>query len=378
MNKATLVLASTLACDVILKRVGLGGPSFTMRVALDTNALYTTRAGAARYVRGLQNGFNEIETSEVTISPLAWPVANFEYAQPQRLLKTAWRELIWARGPAKRRLRTMDTDLLHSTALSLIPHPPCREVVTLHDLALMRQPERFRPWQRRSGLALLKRVAQADHVIAVSQFTADEAMTLLELPAKKVTVVPHGVTLAQQESLPSDIPAEFFLFVGSLEPGKNLELLRQIWLVGEESGKRLPSLIIVGSRWEGVAAEGTAPADWHFLGYQDDEVLLALYRRAQALLFPSFYEGFGLPVLEAMSAGCPVICGSVASLPEVGGDAVRYAELNVAKFSAAIHELLSDDETRRALREAGRMRAERFNWKTCAQETLAVYRSTLK
>ncbi len=349
-----------------------------MRVALDTNALYTTRAGVSRYLRGLQSGFNEIEAAGVTISPLAWPVKNFDYTQPQRMLKTAWRELIWARGPAKRHLREMGADLLHSTALSLITRPPCREVVTLHDLALMRQPERFRPWQLRSGLARLRRVAQADHVIAVSQFTADEAMALLELPANKITVVHHGVTLAEQESLPADLLSEFFLFVGSLEPGKNLELLRQVWLAAEESGKRLPPLVIVGARWEGVAAEGSAPSDWHFLGYQDDEVLLALYRRAQALLFPSFYEGFGLPVLEAMAAGCPVICGSVASLPEVGEDAVRYAELSVTDFLAAIRELLSDDEKRRVLVEAGQKRAEKFDWKSCARDTLAVYRSTMK
>ncbi len=350
---------------------------FFMRVALDTHALYTTRAGVARYVRGLQSGLNEIETTDAIISPLAWAVENFDYAQPQRMLKTAWRELIWAYGPAKRRLREMRADLLHSTALSLIHRPPCREVVTLHDLALMRQPERFRPWQRRSGLARLRRVAQADHVIAVSQFTADEAMAWLELSATNISVVHHGVTLANQESLPADLPSEFLLFVGSLEPGKNLELLRQVWIAAQESGKRLPHLIIVGARWAGVAAEGSAPDDWHFLGYQDDEVLLALYRRAQALLFPSFYEGFGLPVLEAMAAGCPVICGHVASLPEVGGDAVCYAELNETDFSAAIRGVLSDAGSREVLREAGQKQAGKFNWKSCASETLAVYRSTL-
>lgn len=348
-----------------------------MRVALDTNALYTTRAGVARYVRGLQDGLNEIESPSMTISPLVWPVENYDYVQPQRMLKTAYRELIWSRGPAKRCLREMRADLLHSTALSLIKHPPCREVVTLHDLALIRQPERFRSWQRRSGLARLRRVAQADHVIAVSQFTADEAMRLLDVSSRKITVVLHGVTLAKEEILPPDLPSEFFLFVGSLEPGKNLGLLRKIWLAAEESGKRLPPLLIVGARWEGVAAEGRAPADWHFLGYQNDEVLLALYRRAQALLFPSFYEGFGFPVLEAMAAGCPVICGAVASLPEVGGDAVRYAALDGAEFSRAMRELLSDDESRRALSHAGQIQAERFKWKWCARDTLAVYHSTL-
>lgn len=348
-----------------------------MRVALDTNALYTTRAGVARYVRGLQAGLKAMAPADLEISALAWPVENFGYAQPTRMLKTAWRELVWARGPAMRQLRETGADLLHSTALSFMKNPPCREVVTLHDLALLRHPHRFRAWQRRSGLARLRRVRHADHVIAVSRFTADEAMSLLGLPAAKITVVHHGVTLAEREEMPAGLPHDFFLFVGSLEPGKNLALLRQIWIEARQRGKALPPLVIVGARWAGVKTEGNAPADWHYLGHQSDEVLLALYQRARALLFPSVYEGFGLPVLEAMKAGCPVICGRVASLCEVGGDAVRYTELQVPEFSAAIDELLADDPMRMAMAEAGQARAAKFDWITCARETVAVYRAVL-
>jgi len=348
-----------------------------VHVALDTNALYTTRAGVARYVRGLQAGLGTIAPTDFKIGPLAWPVENFAYVQPQRMLKTAWRELVWARLNAPRQLRSMGADLLHSTGLSLVPHPPCREVVTLHDLAVLRQPQRFRPWQRHSGLTRLQRLKYADHVIAVSQFTADEAMAWLDLPAQKITVVHHGVTLAEQEDIPPNLPAEFFLFVGSLEPGKNLALLRQVWLEAQSRGTPLPPLVIVGARWVGVATEGSAPAGWHFMGHQSDAVLLALYRRARALLFPSLHEGFGLPVLEAMAAGCPVICGSVASLPEVGGDAVSYAGLTVSEFAAAINELLTNHERRRELVEAGLAQAKNFNWATCAQATFEVYRSVL-
>lgn len=345
-----------------------------MRVALDTNALYTTRAGVARYVRGLQHGFATLASPELELVPLAWPVENFAYAQPQRMLKTAWRELVWAKWTAPAQLQRDAIDLLHSTALPLIRRPVCPHVVTLHDVALLRHPWRFRSWQRRSGLRRLQEVAAADHVISVSQFTADEAMAMLDIPAKKITVVSHGVTLAETEKVPADLPPEFFLFVGSLEPGKNLKLLREVWLTAEQRGHALPPLLIVGARWAGVPGEGAPPASWRYLGHQSDEVLLALYRRARALLFPSTYEGFGLPVLEAMAAGCPVICGRVASLPEVGGEAVRYAELNAPGFSAAVAECLANEELREAHITAGRARAAEFDWESCARETLKVYR----
>lgn len=346
-----------------------------MRVAFDTNALYTTRAGVARYVRGLRQGLAALAADDLQIMPWAWPVENFGYAQPQRLLKTAWREGVWARTTGRAQLRSVD--LLHSTHLPLVARPPVPQVVTLHDLAVLRHPERFRAWQRRGAVRRLRHLAGAGQIIAVSQFTADESIALLGLSARRITVVQHGVTLAETEEVPTGLPSEFFLFVGSLEPGKNLALLRQVWLAAAAEGKTLPPLLIVGARWEGVAREGAPPVDWRFLGHQSDEVLLALYRRARALLFPSAYEGFGLPVLEAMAAGCPVICGRVASLPEVGGDAVCYTELTEPNFLTAARRMLNDEAWRLGLMAAGRARAAGFNWETCARATSAVYRQTL-
>ena len=348
-----------------------------VQIALDTNPLYTTRAGVARYVRGLQVGLRANNDPAFVVAPLAWEVENFSYVQPARAIKTAWRELVWARSTAQKQLRGTKADLLHSTALPLIEYPPCRHVVTLHDLALLRYPDRFRSWQKRSGLKRLKRIADADHIIAVSQFTADEAMELLQVPANKLSVVHHGVTLAEHEDMPAGLPDEFFLFVGSLEPGKNLSLLKQVWHQAQQNGASLPPLVIVGARWAGVATEGSPPADWYYLGYQSDEVLLALYRRARGLLFPSLYEGFGLPVLEAMAAGCPVICGRVASLPDAGGDAACYADLTIEGYLSAIDALMRDDEMREQLRQAGLDHARKFTWARCAQETSEVWRQTL-
>ncbi len=345
-----------------------------VQIALDSNPLYTTRAGVARYVRGLQMGLLENEDPDFEVRPWAWPVENFDYRQPRRMMKTVWRELVWTRMSGARQLRENRPDLLHSTALPLIAKPACPHGVTLHDLALLRYPERFRTWQRIAGLRRLRQLKHAEQIIAVSRFTADEAMKLLDLPAEKITVVPHGVTLASEERIPVDLPPEFFLFVGSLEPGKNLKLLREVWADANLRRENLPPLVIVGARWEGVPHEGAAPRDWHFLGHQPDEVLLALYRRARALLFPSRYEGFGMPLLEAMSAGCPVICGRVASLPEVGGDAALYAELSLQGLQDAIRLLANEEGLREDLCAKGFDRAGDFSWSRCARETAEVWR----
>ena len=353
-----------------------------MKVSLDTHPLYVTRAGVARYVRGLLSGFQTLASPDLEITELVWPVENFDYAQPKRAVKTVFRELLWAPWIAPRLIRRSHADILHRTAPSLPIACPAhvREVVTLHDLAVLRQPGRFRRWQASTGIRRLERLRRADRIICDSQFTADEAMELLHLPAKQLEVVHLGVEF---DAGPADIaglqiPDAFFLFVGSLEPGKNLNLVQRCYALAAANGHALPPLLIVGSRWEGVAAEDAPPADWHYLGHQPDSVLTSLYERAIALLFPSKYEGFGFPLLEAMVRGCPVICGRVASLPEVGGDAAIYSPLEPADYLAAMRRILTDATLRDSAITAGRKQSTRFTWKKCAAETLDVYRSILK
>ena len=357
--------------------------SRALQVALDTNALYVTRAGIARYVRGLSRGLAQSATAgAIAVTPLAWPIENFSFRQPGRALRTAYRELCWGRWLAPRALRAMGADLLHSTSSLYIRHPRrVRHLVTLHDLSVSRHPERFRAWQVATWRRRLPILRNADHILCVSAFTANEAMALLELPAKKLTVVHNGCDWQEAAALPVEqapatpVPSEFFLFVGSLEPGKNLRLLRDVYLQAANEGRHLPPLLIVGVRWAGVATEGAQPPGWHYLGWQPDETLVYLYRRAQALVFPSIYEGFGLPLVEAMTLGCPVICSAVASLPEVAGDAALMGPLEPKWYLHAMREV----PARRAdLVARGYARARRFTWTRCAEETIAVYRQSMQ
>jgi glycosyltransferase involved in cell wall biosynthesis len=354
-------------------------------IGIDTNGLYTTQAGVARYIRGLLNGLKRVAAPDVALQTVAWEVENFFYRQPERTLKTVYRELIWARFNAPRNLRKHNVALLHSTAGPLITRPRgVREVVTLHDLAALRHPERFRSWQGASGRRRLRKVRRVDQVICISRFTADEAMALLNLPASTFVVVHNGCEFHPSEPVPREakpgipLPNEYFLFVGSLEPGKNLALLKEVYALAKSRNQLLPPLLIVGARWEGVGHEGPPPQDWHYLGRLPDEVLVYLYRHATGLVFPSKYEGFGFPVVEAMSLGCPVICSPVASLPEVGGAAALFTDLMPDAYLNAMRQVSREAGLRNELIEKGLTQAAKFSWNKCAREVLEVYRTTLR
>ena len=346
-----------------------------MRIAIDTNPIYTSQAGIARYVRELLKALSEVDGNHQYLE-CGWPVTNFGFRQPYRAFRTLYRELWWAKMIAPRLLAKQGVELFHSTG-SVTVDPPAgiRHVVTLNDVAVLRHPERFRPWLRRSAIRSFRKLAHVDRIICISQFTANEAMELLQLPANQIEVVYDAGSLqARDERIPSfQVPPEFFLFVGSLEPGKNLSLLRDAYLTAEARGLSLPPLLIAGARWEGVRGEGAPPKGWQYLGRISDEHLIFLYRRALALVFPSKYEGFGLPIVEAMGLGCPVICSRVASLPEVAGDAALFADLTRESYCDALRALALDIGRRAELVAKGLERAQQFSWTKCATQTLQIY-----
>ncbi len=356
-----------------------------IRVALDTSALHVTQAGVARYIRGLLSGFAELARPDITIQQVAWKKENFGFRQPQRALRTVYRDVVWRCVVAPFVLRRLSPDVFHAPAGGYVhPGRAIRWIITLHDLAVFRFPERFRPWHRHHSRRWASLALQADRVICISQFTADEAMAVLGIRAAKLEVVHNGCDFhacapRPEETKPEcELPGEFFLFVGSLEPGKNLALLRQVYELASSRGVRLPPLVIVGARWAGVPGEGRPPANWQYLGRQPDSALVYLYRRALALAFPSKYEGFGLPVVEAMALGCPVVCAPVASLPEVGGAAPLYSALAVEPWLTALLEVARNGDCRRECIEAGRRQAQKFSWLRCAEQTVAVYDGVIR
>jgi glycosyltransferase involved in cell wall biosynthesis len=356
-----------------------------MRVAIDTNPLYTTQAGMARYVRELVRAERSLGLDDFELTEIGWPVTNFQFRQPQRALKTAYRELFWSHFVAPRKIRQARAQVFHTTGVPFISVPSAiPHVATLHDLAVFQNPERFRRWHRWSAQRCFLRLRQVPQLICISQFTARQAIEILGVSPRRISVVYYGCPFPPEAGVPPEqkpgfaVPEDFFLFVSSLEPGKNARLIREAYQLADARQQPLPPLVLCGSRWQGVPHEGPPPANWLFAGHQTDPTLVYLYRRARALLFPSKYEGFGLPVIEALALGCPVICSPVASLPEVGGGAALYTDMTPPAYLQSMTRLLAEPNLRADLIAKGRAHAATFSWRRCAQETVEVYREACR
>ncbi len=350
-----------------------------MKVAIDVSALHYSRRGVSRYIRNVVSALRGLPGNPVEIREIGFRVDNFGYRQPWRAFKTALREFVWQPVVAPLAIQLAGAEVFHSTCNPCV-NPPRRtpKVVTLHDLEMFHTPDRFRWWTRQRFPWEVEAYRKAERLICVSQATADDAMKFLGVPASRLHVVHLGSRFGEHspETRPElPLPAEYFLFVSAIEPGKNLRLLNDTYRLAASRGIFLPPLLIVGERVEGVAHEGTAPADWTYVGRCSDEHLVYLYRRSLALLAPTRYEGFGLPILEAMALGTAVICSRLSSLPEVGGEVPLYADQTPEAYLREMRRLLEDPEIRRERVAAGLLQASHFSWERCAEQTLEVYRS---
>lgn len=348
-----------------------------VRAAIDTSYLSLGRGGITRYILCLLDAFKTSCTSWLDVRTITYPFQNHEFRQPTRMLKTLGRELIWQPFVAPRQIRSLEADVFHAPFTACVRSPDgVPKIATLHDLAYIETPERFRRWTRLRIPIELKAYSQADYLICPSRSTADDAMRHLGIPASRIEVIYHGCHFGKRspESAPErSMPAEFFLFVSSLESGKNLRLLNDAWRLAEREGFPLPPLVIVGKRVEGVEGEGPPPSSWIYLGRTSDEELVWLYRRSLALIYPSKFEGFGFPVVEAMSLETAVICSPVSSLPEVGGDAAYYSDLTPEGYFAAARRVMTAAKEREERIQAGVAHAARFRWDTCAAHTAGLY-----
>ena len=179
-----------------------------MRVGIDTNGLYTTQAGVARYIRGLIAGLQAMDDTGLEVVPIGWEVENLSYGQPVRTLKTLYREGFWATLAAPRQMRSARVDVFHAAAGPLLRVPgSLPRVATAHDMAVFRFPHRYRRWQRRSGPRRLRALSSYDRVICISRFTADETIRCVGLPASKIEVVHNGCDFSP-DVLPLERPPD--------------------------------------------------------------------------------------------------------------------------------------------------------------------------
>lgn len=271
----------------------------------------------------------------------------------------------------------------HSFA-DLLAHarPGVRTVVTVHDLIPLTDPSDLTDAQRTRYGKTVSLIREADRVVCVSAYTRDEVQRLLQVPAEKLIVLPNGTS-----TLPSPDETKkarlamlppFIFSVGGTKPRKNLKLLVPLAESLAAAGKRA-TLVRAGTRLDdSLAAEIRAHADLHELGPVNDAELSAGYATAALTLVPSLQEGFGLPVLEAMQAGCPVVYSLATSLPEVAGDAgLGFAPADVNLATRHCLTLLTDLQARQDLVTAGRERASRFTWQAHWQGLRRIYAELL-
>jgi len=304
-------------------------------------------------------------------------------------------------------------DLFHATDHLLPYFRRIKSVFTLHDLIFLFHPETHKPLNRWFLTLMMPRFLRAaDAVIAVSECTKRDVIRFYGIPEEKITVIYEGVNPRFRPASPETIaavrarynlPEHFILYVGTIEPRKNLTALLEAFhhLLATRSLRPAPCdllpatcsllpapcdlrLVIVGKKgwlYEGFfrrLRELGLEDRVIFTGYVPDEDLPAIYSAADLFVFPSLYEGFGLPVLEAMACGTPVVCSNTSSLPEVAGDAALLVDpADVRALAGAMERALRDEGKWREMRERGLQQAARFSWDEAAAMSLKVYQDVL-
>ena len=265
-------------------------------------------------------------------------------------------------------------------------------VTTVHDFSFQLFPEAH-PKERVRYFAknFLRNVQRSTRIITDSGYTKNEAVELFRVPSELITPIHLGVDHEMFKAYPREalescarelgLPEKFILFVGTREPRKNLRRLIQAYAELPDPVQREFRLVLVGPRgWgENELTGGRKLGNRVMvLDYLDTQKLALTYNLASALAYPSLYEGFGLPPLEAMACGCPVVASRVASLPEICGDAACYVDpQDVQSIAEGMNKVLSDNELRRSLIKNGKARANLFTWQKTAQETLKVFDEVL-
>lgn len=273
-------------------------------------------------------------------------------------------------------------DLIHETYFATRPgQRRAATVITMHDLIH----ERFPPLTGNHSFLKAKAIHHADHIICVSENTRKDLLAWYGVDSSKTTVIHHGikVPLVSGDAPLPEIGGPYILYVGSRAGYKNFERLLRAY-AGHATLRRNFKLVCMGGEILGaeearLMAELNLPPDRVVFLSGGDTLLWALYRHAALLVYPSLYEGFGIPPLEAMACDCPVVCSNTSSLPEVAGPAAEYFDpLDVGMMAYAIERVAASPARIAELLCLGRENIRRFSWDKCAQEHMAVYQRLLK
>jgi glycosyltransferase involved in cell wall biosynthesis len=374
-----------------------------LKIGIDYTVALRQGGGIGRYTRGLittlaqldrQHNYTLMFTPDAPPTGLqhfqAYPNFNYRrYPLSERWMTIGWHRLYlplpveWFAGAV---------DLFHSPNFILPPSRRAKTLLTVHDLSFVRHPQgavdKLRRWLEN---VVPRSLDRADHVLADSESTKQDLMDVFNVPTVKITVVGAGVedrfrpvrdlqlldTVRRRYNLPSS--QKIILSLGTLEPRKNFTGLIQAFAKSPVS--KTHHLVIAGGKgWlynDIFAAAETSPvADRiHLIGFVADHDLPALYSLADIFAYPSHYEGFGIPVIEAMACGTPVVCANNSSLPEVAGEAaVQVTATDTTALAEALQQLAVDIPLRKKAVDSGFTQARNYSWPAAAERLLNVYR----
>jgi glycosyltransferase involved in cell wall biosynthesis len=362
-----------------------------MKIVIAAWYLKDFNVGIGRYCRGLITALGRVDKDNeyhVLMPTATYRFPEFKNVHYHVIRFPLFKRRVWEQVAPQLVGRY---DVLHFPHDSSVAWKRGKFVITIHDV----KPLLFGTLRPRRGLnnfverlLIPDRQEQADHVLTVSECSRRDITERLHFPKERVSVVYPGIDRNQFKpdfSMASQsIPRPYILCVVGSDPTKNVETLLDAFAQLPRELREGHDLVLVGDlrRRQDVRDRvdrlGIA-AQTKFAGMVDDAQLVSLYQHARVFVFPSRYEGFGFPVLEAMACGCPVITSNAASLPEVVGDAALSADPSDSEgFARHLELVLVDEDLRRILREKGLDRAARFSWERTAQETLRVYERVIQ
>jgi glycosyltransferase involved in cell wall biosynthesis len=370
------------------------------KIALDASSVPERPAGAGRYIVSLIRALARVDADhDYVVYARRHALPHFE-GLPESFQvvdignRSRWRRQLWEQTSLPLDLRRRGVRLLHSPHHTTPLFSPCPRVVTVHDVTFFLLPERY-PLTRRVYFQVMTILAarRAHCLIVPSATVRDDLRTVLRVPPERASITYEGVEpefrrldRSQCASLAAErygLPAGYLLSLGTREPGKNRAAVFQAVRLLLDEGRDVHLAVVGQTGWrteaeEAAVKETRLSGRVHFTGYVPQEDLPAVYNAASAFVFPSLYEGFGLPALEAMACGVPVVTSNASALPEVVGDAALKVEPSEPKaIAAAIGRILDDGTYAGLLSQAGVERAGEFSWEGCALATVAVYRRVL-
>jgi glycosyltransferase involved in cell wall biosynthesis len=373
-----------------------------MRIGISTSVIQRGRSGVGQYVLALVRALAaKSPPHEFTLFVLEDDVPLFEFARDTMRIvpvpeahRPALKNILWHQTELPRLVQRLGLKALHVPSYRrMLWRKPCALVATIHDLAPYRLPKKYDGLRMFYGRTVVRQLAhRQDHIVAVSRDTANDIARYFRVPNSRVTVIHNGVDHARfsatgraeaaaQLAARHNLRPPFFLYVARLEhPAKNHARLIEAFNRFKRESPSPWQLVLCGSDWHGAeiihekARRSPYAADILLPGFVANDDLPMWYRGATATVYPSLFEGFGLPPLEAMACGCPVLASSLGAVGEVcAGAAAKVDPRDVDDLTRQLTHIASDQSWRERLSAAGLKHARKFNWERTASATLEIY-----